>query len=246
MTTTLTVLFFAVAVLYSSVGHAGASGYLAAMALLGMAPAEMRPTALVCNVLVSIIATVQFARAGHLRWRLLLPFALGSVPLAFLGGGLTLPPRPFKVCVGAILLLSAIRLAWDSRAAAEGPPPDEGRGPHPAFAVGAGAGIGIVSGLTGTGGGIFLSPLLLFCRWATPHRVAGVSAAFILVNSLAGLAGNLPGLRNLPPGVPLWAATAVLGGTIGSYIGARRLPPRWLRRVLAVCLAVAAVKLILG
>ena len=170
----LAVLFFVAAVLYSAVGHAGASGYLAAMAFVGVAPATMKPTALVLNLIVGTIALVQFARAGYFSWRLFWPFALGSVPLAFIGGAILLPGHWYKTLVGLVLLLAAARLVWERTSASH----SVGTLPK-APAVACGAGIGLLSGLTGTGGGIFLSPLLLFTGWAETRETGGVSAAFI-------------------------------------------------------------------
>lgn len=238
----LAVLFFVAAALYSSVGHAGASGYLAAMAFLGVPPAVMRPTALVLNLIVATIALVQFARAGYFSWRLLWPFALGSVPFAFIGGAITLPGHWYKTLVGVVLLVAAARLALERRIAA---------GPtlHPAPvvpAVACGAGIGLLSGLTGTGGGIFLSPLLLFTGWAETRETGGVSAAFILVNSAAGLAGNLASVQSLPTETPIYAAAVIAGGLLGSELGSRRIGTPAFRMALAVVLVVAAGKLILA
>ncbi len=238
----LTLLVFAAALLYSSVGHAGASGYLAAMALCGVAPAEMKPTALVLNILVATIATVQFSRAGCFSISLFWPFALASIPLAFLGGALTLSGSFYKPAVGVVLLFTAYRLL---RVA---PTADAMRKTRPvplSGALASGAGIGLLSGLTGTGGGTFLSPLLLVMGWAEVRESAGVSAAFILVNSIAGLAGLLTGVARLPGPVPFWAAAAVAGGLIGSSLGSRHLGSRMLRRLLAAVLVIAGAKLIL-
>jgi len=237
----LSLLIFGAAVLYSSVGHAGASGYLAAMAFFGLAPAVMKPTALVLNILVASLATARFYRARCFSASTLWPFAVGSIPLAFLGGALHLPGGIYKPVVGVILLFAAIRLAWPGQKEAVPPP----KGVPTLPAVASGGGIGLLSGLTGTGGGIFLSPLLLFTGWAETRETAGVSAAFILMNSVAGLAGNLASVRSLPPALPLWVAAAGLGGTLGSGLGSRTLPPRALRFLLAVVLAVAGLKLIL-
>jgi uncharacterized membrane protein YfcA len=236
----LALAFFAGAILYSSVGHAGASGYLAAMAFAGMAPATMRPTALVLNLLVASIATVRFARAGYFSWRLLWPFALGSVPFAYVGGGITLPGDWYRALVGVVLWVAAIRL-WLNLTVSR-----QERQPPVIVAVLCGAGIGLLAGLTGTGGGIFLSPLLLFLRWAETRQTGGVAAAFILLNSLAGLAGNPASLSNLPADLPLWATTVVIGGLIGAEIGSRRIGTPAFRRVLGVVLLVAGGKLILS
>lgn len=221
-------------------GHGGASGYLAAMALVGVLPAVMRPTALVLNVAVASIAAVHFARAGHFSLRLLWPFALGSIPLAFIGGVVQLPGSAYKALVGIILVIAAMRL-WVEAVAKS-----EQRRPLPVVAaIIAGAGIGLLSGLTGTGGGIFLSPLLLFTGWSATRESGGVSAAFILVNSLAGLAGNLAATQTLPAAMPWWVLAVAAGGMIGSTLGSRRVQPRTFRRVLAVVLLMAGGKLAL-
>ena len=234
---------FAAAVLYSSVGHAGASGYLAVMALASVAPETMRPAALVLNLFVATIATFRFRRAGFFSWRLLWPFALGSIPLAFIGGGIVLPGTWYKRLVGAALLIAAARLmVSDTR-----PEPLTGERSEPPVlpAILLGAVIGLLAGLTGTGGGIFLSPILLFSGWAGARQSGGVSAAFILVNSAAGLLGNLGSLQLLPDGMPLWVAVVVLGGMLGTELGTRRVATTTFRRMLGAVLLIAGVKLIL-
>jgi uncharacterized membrane protein YfcA len=236
--------FLFAALLYSSVGHAGASGYLAAMAFVGVAPAIMKPTALVLNLLVASIATYRFRRAGYFSWPLLWPFALGSIPLAFLGGAITLPGHWYKTLVGIVLWVAAIRLFIETRRAAAELPPRTRIVPVWA-AVLCGGVIGLLAGLTGTGGGIFLSPLLLFTGWAETRETGGVSAAFILLNSAAGLAGNLASVRFLPAAMPVWAIAVVVGGVIGSELGSRRIGTRAFRRVLAAVLVVAGAKLVL-
>lgn len=236
----LGVLIFAAAVLYSSVGNAGASGYLAMMAFVGVAPEVMKPTALVLNVLVSVIASAWFYRAGCLTWRELWPFVLGSVPLAVVGGALDLPPAVYKPVVGVVLLVAAARLV-------QAAPRQEARShaiPH-GRAVFAGGAIGLLSGLTGIGGGIFLGPLLLLTGWADARRAAGLSAAFVLATSVAGLAGSAASLRSLPGAILVWAPAAVAGGLIGAGLGSRKLAVTTLRRLLAVVLAIAGLKLIL-
>ncbi|NLF67787.1 MAG: sulfite exporter TauE/SafE family protein [Candidatus Anammoximicrobium sp.] len=235
----LALAILVVAFLYSSVGHAGASGYLAVMSLFSLAPDVIRPTALALNILVACIGSWQFWRAGHFSWRLFWPFALLSVPLAFLGGYLNLPAPVFKVLVGIVLLLSAVRLLFH-------PAADEFlREPSRPLAMSAGAGLGLLSGLTGTGGGIFLTPLLLLLHWAHAKRAAAVSAVFILVNSVAGLAGNLSSMRQFPRFAVVLAVTAVIGGTAGSYLGSCRYPQVVIKRLLAAVLLIAGVKLIL-
>ena len=229
------------AVLYSSVGHGGASAYLAVMALAGLATAVMRPAALVLNLIVAAIGTIRFARAGHFHWRLFWPFAVTSIPFAFLGGMITLPDPVYRRILGLVLLFAAYRL-W--RVFSSGV--EVLRQPPLAAALLWGAAIGMLSGLTGVGGGIFLGPLLLLAHWAEPKPTAAVSAAFIWVNSLAGLLGKPESLGMLPPGIPLWALAAAAGGIVGAGLGSRRLPSLVLRRVLAVVLVVAGGKLFLG
>ncbi len=235
----LTAGVFAVAILYSSVGHAGASGYLAVMSLLSLAPAEIKPIALALNILVASIGTWQFWRAGHFSWPLFWPFAVLSVPFAFLGGYLNLPSHLFKILVGIVLLLSAAQFLLR--------PPAE-REPHQPprlVALGAGGLLGLLSGLTGTGGGIFLTPLLIFLRWGRTKTAAAVSAPFILLNSASGLAGNISATRNFPDFAWALVIAAVIGGTLGSYFGSRRLPQLAIKRLLAIVLTIAGFKLIL-
>ena len=230
----------AVALLYSAIGQAGASGYIAAMSLAGLEPGVIRPTALLLNVLVALLASVQFWRAGHFSWPLFWPFALLAVPMAFVGGALALPARAFQVAVGAVLLLSAAWLPARPRSDAEALAPSR------PLALGVGAGIGLLAGLTGTGGGIFLTPLLLLRRWARAQTAAGVTAPFVLVNSLAALGGNLSATRDLPGlALPLAGAVAI-GGLLGSSLGSRHLPQRVIERLLALVLVIGGVKLMFG
>jgi hypothetical protein len=236
----LVILIFIAAVTYSSVGHAGASGYLAAMALMGVAATEMKPAALVLNIIVATIGTIRFARAGCVSWGMLWPFAAGSVPAAYLGGWLQLPGGVFRPLVGLVLLVAAARLIMTTRPSAG----EATRPPGKPAAIGCGAVIGLLAGLTGTGGGIFLTPLMLLNRWATTRQAAGVSVAFILLNSIAGLAGNVASVRMLPGRIVWWIPAVVIGGAIGSELGARRLAPQALRYILCVVLIVAAAKLI--
>ncbi len=236
----LAVLFFGAALLYSSVGHAGASAYLAAMALVGVPAATMRPTALVLNLFVATIVIVRFTRAGHLPWRSLVPLAAGSVPMAFVGGSIDLPGEVYRPLVAVVLLAGAWRLAT-----ASAPTDDEVRPGVPLLpGVLAGAAIGLLAGLTGTGGGIFLTPLLVLAAWNGTRDAAGLSGAFILVNSIAGLAGLATGGVSLPSALPFWVAAVVAGGLIGSWLGASRFSILNLRRVLAFVLVLAAAKLV--
>jgi uncharacterized protein len=228
-----------VATLYSSVGHAGASGYIAVMSLLSIAPETIKPTALALNILVASIATWQFAKAGHFDWRLFWPFALPAIPMAFIGGYLSLPAVAFNILLGAVLLYAAARLIM--------PPTAESEVKKPPLlaALACGSGIGLIAGLTGTGGGIFLTPLLLAMGWAGAKSAAAVSAAFILMNSVSGLLGNVSSTRFLPPDLTLLLVLAAIGGLIGSVAGSTRLPAKTIKRLLAVVLAIAGAKLLL-
>ena len=237
----LTLLIFIAALLYSSVGHAGASGYLAAMALFNLAPDVMKPTALVLNLVVATVGTIRYARAGHFAWQVFWPFALLSIPCAFLGGSMHLPIQTYRIILGLVLLFAAWRLAFRQSAHAPAEPK-----PMPVTpALGLGAGLGFLSGLTGVGGGIFLSPLLLLLGWADVRKTAGVSVVFILVNSLAGLLGHLASVKNVPHEIVWWAPAALIGGLLGAELGSRRLAPMTMRRMLAVVLVVAGVKMLL-
>lgn len=234
------------AALYSSVGHAGASGYLAAMAIVGMAPGVMRIAALALNILVAAVGTVSYIRAGHFDWRIFYPFAILSVPGAFIGGALDLPPAAYKPVVGGILLLAAAQLLRSAQQPEVAEAEDRRSSSVPLVpGLVAGGAIGLLSGLTGTGGGIFLSPVLLLTGWARTRITSGVSAVFILVNSVAGLAGTSVSLAELPTGLPVWMVAALTGGVIGTQLGSRWLPATVLRYLLSAVLAIAGLKLAL-
>lgn len=243
----LAALFFGTAILYSSVGHAGASGYLAGMALVGLPQAVMKPTALVLNLLVASVVTVRFHRAGLIEWRALAPFVLGSAPLAFVGGGISLPGDVYRVLVGLVLIMAAGRLLQTAIQAATEATASEPRARprHPLIAVAVGGVIGLLAGLTGTGGGIFLTPVLVLSGWVGVRAAAGMSAAFILINSAAGLAGNVASVQSVPAAVPLWGVAVLAGGFIGSELGSRRLGTPVMRGLLALVLLLAGLKLIL-
>lgn len=236
----LTAAFAVAAFVYASVGHAGASGYLAAMALVGVAPAQMKPQALLLNLVVASIALVQFARAGCFNFRLFWPFALGSVPLALLGGAASVSGTTYRLLVAAGLLLAAVRLALAARPSTGQPL----KVPPWPLAVALGAGIGLLAGITGTGGGIYLSPLILFFRWGEARETGGTAAAFILVNSVAGLAGARPPLDAVSAAMPVWMLAVALCGALGAWLGSRHASPPVFRRLLALVLVVAAVKLV--
>ena len=238
----IAVLFFVGAALYASVGHGGASSYLAVMGLFSFAPAVMKPTALALNILVAAVATFKFYRAGLFSWSLFWPFAIASIPAAFVGGATALPGRWYKVLVGVVLLYAAV---WMFRSARK-PLTKEIHSPPLWGAIVAGAAIGFLSGLTGVGGGIFLSPVLLYMGWSETRAASGVAAPFILVNSIAGLLGHLSSVAQLPANIPVWGAAAVVGGWIGASYGSRRAPAPVLRQLLSLVLVVAGAKLIFG
>lgn len=230
---------FAVAVLYSSVGHGGASGYLAVLALMDVVGPKASASALALNILVAGLSWVSFWRAGHFSWKTLAPLVVTSIPAAAVGGWLDVPPSAFKILLAVALGWAAIRMII--------PDPKEGatREPVVPALAAAGGGIGLLSGIVGVGGGIFLSPLMILMRWGDVKRVAAVSAAFIVVNSAAGLAGRAArgGIEFLPYAAPV--AAAFVGGLIGGWLGSRKLGPRWLRALLGVVLALASAKLVL-
>jgi uncharacterized membrane protein YfcA len=227
-----------IAFLYSSVGHAGASGYIAVMSLFGIAATTIKPVALVLNILVASIGTWQYYRAGFFRWRLFWPFAVLSIPLAFLGGYINLPVRTFKLLVGLVLLASAARFFLKP-----GEDPEPTTPPLP-VAIGTGGALGFLAGLTGTGGGIFLTPTMVFLKWAKVKNASAVSALFILVNSVAGLLGNLRATRSFPAFAWVLLLSAGCGGALGSYLGSQRFPQALIKRLLGVVLAIAGLKLI--
>jgi uncharacterized membrane protein YfcA len=232
-------LILVVALLYSTVGHAGASGYLAVMALFGMSSLVMKPTALTLNILVAVIGSVRFYRAGFFSWRTFWPFAVASIPASFIGGGLTLPVPIYKSIVGIVLLYSAVRLFFSAGSADT----RQTKLVPIWIALLLGAGIGLLSGLTGVGGGIFLSPVLLLMGWAKTKETSGVSAAFILVNSIAGLLGHFSAVSYIPPHILYWVPAALIGGWIGTELGTRLLPVTGIRRWLSAVLILAGLKL---
>jgi uncharacterized membrane protein YfcA len=231
-----------VACLYAAVGHAGATGYIAVMSLAGIDPQTIRPVALLLNVLVGGIATFQFARAGYFSRRVFLPLSVASLPAASIGGWLQMPVTLFEAVVGTVLLFSAGQILRESQSA--GAAAEDSQRPSTGLLLGLGFGLGLLSGLTGVGGGVFLTPVLLAMKAAPIKEVAAVSAAFILVNSVAGLAGWLAAGNTLPAvGLPLLAAV-VCGGLVGSQVGAFSMQARTLRLLMAVVLLVAGLKLV--
>ncbi len=227
------------AALYSTVGHAGASAYIALMALFGVPVATMRPTALVLNIVVATFASWRYLSAGLFRGRTLWPILAGAVPMAFIGGSIQLPGEIYRPLVGVILLISAVRFLWPGEFTINA----EAKDPPVPLAIAAGAGIGLLAGLTGTGGGIFLSPLLLYLAWSPTRIASGVTIVFILCNSVAGLAGNLVSVRSLPGELPLYIAAAMTGAVLGTTLGIR-LPVNLILKALGVVLIIAGTKLI--
>ncbi|MBC7353737.1 MAG: sulfite exporter TauE/SafE family protein [Thermogutta sp.] len=231
-------LFF-IACLYSSVGHAGASGYLAWMALLGFAPEEMRPTALVLNVFVATIATLRFSRVRP-RWQFLLYLLVGSAPLAFIGGFVPVPRHVYRPLVAIVLLAAAVRMLV-------GKPSETGTtrpSPSPFLLFLTGAVLGLLAGLTGTGGGIFLTPVLILTQWTSAREAAAITAPFVLINSISGLLGVMAGLQSVPTQLLPTVGTVALGGFLGSTLGSTWFSDVWLRRALSVVLVIAALKLL--
>jgi uncharacterized membrane protein YfcA len=248
----LAAIFIVVAMPYTSVGHAGASGYLAAMALVGVAPELMRPTALSLNIVIASFTTWRFRNARYFDPKVVGAFLIGSVPLAFIGGGIKLPTEVYKALVGVVLLCSSAYLIWRAWFRTDAPsagPEHEPPARVPLIAAPfIGAAIGLLSGLTGTGGGIFLSPLILLLGWAGPKTTAGIAAPFIMINSVAGLSGGLVkgtiAFSTIPSAVLPLAAAALAGAVLGTWLGIYKLSNRLLIATLAVVMIIAAAKLI--
>lgn len=237
----LFLMFFLVAALYSSVGHAGASGYLAIMALMSFAPASIKPTSLVLNIAVALIASLKFIRAGYFDKRIFLAFIITSVPLAFIGGYLTVPANYFKLIAGIFLVVSGVFLLLREYVKANGEMQNE----MPFYAgTLLGSVIGLFSGLIGVGGGIFLSPILIMKRWTTLKKASGIAALFILVNSLSGLAGNLTAVKHLDGNIIYWICAVVLGGLTGSWLGTKKYNNKLIVSFLFVVLISAGIKFI--
>jgi uncharacterized membrane protein YfcA len=236
----LAILFALGAALYSSVGHGGASAYVAAMALFSVAPETMKPTALALNLLVAGFGTWRYWRRGLTNGRLVLAFALTAVPAAYIGGAIQLPGIYYKPLVGILLWLAAARLVWQPKMLAE----RAARAPALWVTLPGGAVLGLLAGLTGTGGGIFLSPLIILMAWEEPRHTSGVVSAFILLNSAAGLAGNVGSVGHLPGELPLFLLSVVFGAVVGTWLGVERLPRPWLLRTLGLVLTIAGTKLL--
>lgn len=238
----LVAAFALAAALYASVGHGGASAYLAIMALLAVDQAVARPTALVLNLFVASIAWWRFTEGSRFNARLFAGLAVSAIPMAYLGGSIALPPELYRPVVGVVLLIAAVQLLWRPRALAE----RETKAPPWPILLLVGGMMGFLAGLTGTGGGVFLSPLLILAGWAGTRETAGVAAAFIVVNSAAGLAGNLASFGELPDAMPWFIGAVIAGGAAGSWLSARHLPRAALLRLLSVVMLIAGAKLVLS
>ncbi len=235
----LAACMFLGAALYTSVGHAGASAYIAFMALFSIAPAVMRPTALTLNILVASFTSFRYARAGLFRWRIVWPFMLGALPFAFLGGGIELPGHYYRPIVGVVLIIAGLRLLWLKQISAS----RVLRDPPVAIGIVLGAGIGFLSGLTGTGGGIFLSPIIIFLGWSELRTASGVAALFVVGKSVAGLLGNLTMVRSLPGELPIYVVAVMLGAMVGTTFGTK-FATSYIQRALGLVLVIAGLKLI--
>ena len=236
----LAVCIFVVAALYASVGHGGASGYLAVMALFSLAPEALKPTALILNVVVAGVGSYLYLSAKQFSWKVFWPFVITSIPASFLGGTFHLPPELYRPALGMVLLFAAWRLFVRRQH-------DEYEDKAPALRVArlVGGLLGFASGLIGVGGGIFLSPLMILLRWAKVKEVSGIAALFILVNSISGLFGHLSSLQHVPDFAPLLAGVALLGGSIGALCGSRHLPVRTILQAMSLMLFMAGGKMFL-
>jgi uncharacterized protein len=232
-------LLFVIAFLYASVGHGGASGYLALMAIYGISPDVMKPTALLLNLFVSAVSFLQFYRGGHFRVKLFWPLALGSVPFAFVGGMMKMDASVYKVVLGLLLVIAVARFFFFGNLKNSEVRPFDVAG-----ALLIGAVIGFLSGLIGIGGGIILSPILLLLKWSDMKQTAAISALFIFVKSLSGLTGQLINGIHFTADMAMYVVVAFAGGMLGAYIGSLKLKAAALKNVLALVLLVAAYKLL--
>lgn len=232
-------LLFIVAFLYSSVGHGGASGYLALMAIYGITPEIMKPTALLLNLFVAGTSFIQFYRGKHFNWKIFLPLAIASIPMAFLGGTMTINSDIYKKILGILLLFPVIRFLFlkENKDVVQKPS-------NTLLSVFIGTAIGLLSGMIGIGGGIILSPILILLHWTNQKQTAAISALFIFVNSIGGLAGQLSKGIQFSPSMYIYVAIAFIGGLAGAYFGSLKFSQDWLKKILAVVLLLASYKLL--
>jgi len=235
------ILLFIVAFLYASVGHGGASGYLALMALAGVAPAEMRPTALILNLFVSATSFIQYYRGGHFRPGIFWPFILASIPMAFWGGRIDIDDALYKQILGLLLLIPIVRFLFYPN-----PSVEELKKANPVLSLGIGGLIGFLSGLIGIGGGILLSPVLLLLKWTDQKQTAAISALFILINSTSGLIGQWTKGIQISSGMYALVIVAFVGGLCGAFLGSLKFDQKVLKYILAAVLMLAAFKLLTG
>jgi uncharacterized membrane protein YfcA len=234
-------LFLIIATLYSSVGHAGASGYLAIMALLSFAPETIKPTSLILNVIVALIASVKFIRAGYFDRKIFTYFIITALPMAFLGGYISIGPKYFKLLAGIFLVVSANILIIKEYIKK---PDANFRQVSIFWGLSIGAVIGLVSGLIGVGGGIFLSPIIIMMGWTSVKKASGVAALFILCNSLAGLAGHITALKTIDNHISYWIVAVLIGGLAGSYLGTKKFNNKLIITFLFVVLLTAGLKFV--
>ena len=231
-------LFLVVAFLYASVGHAGASGYLAVMALLSFTPASIKPTSLVLNIIVSAIASYKFIGEGYFNRKVFFAFAATSIPFAFVGGYMKIDPLYFKMFAGIFLLVSAVLLL--ARQFIK--PVETTRAVNYPLALALGAVIGLISGLIGVGGGIFLSPLLILLRYTKVKEASGIAALFIFCNSILGLLGHYLSIKSIDAMIVYWIAAVVIGGWTGAHLGAKRFNNKFIVGLLFIVLVSAGLK----
>lgn len=225
--------------LYASVGHGGASGYIAVLSIFAVPVATYKPLILVLNIIIASIAFIQFYRAGYFKWKLTWPFLLTSIPCAFLGSKLHLPGNIYHLILGIALIIPVIRLlGFNPKNQSESRPINL------VLALVVGALIGFLSGLLNIGGGIFLSPILILMAWASTKEAAAVSALFIVLNSASGLLGNLSNHVELNSSSYIWFLAAIIGGTTGAYFGSHRFTQITVKYLLSAVLGIASVKLI--
>lgn len=241
-TVSISALLFLGAILYTSVGHAGSSIYVAIMAFFGLETTTIKPTALVLNILVSSFTSFRFLKAKLVDFKLLLPLLVGAIPLAFVGGGIDLPSKVYKSIIGILLLISGLTFLLRKNATREIEP----KLPAPLISVLLGAAIGFTAGITGTGGGIFLSPIVLFLSWTTVKKTSGTAAVFILCNSISGLLGHLSSVKAVPGEVLIYAIAVLGGAIIGTQFGITRFSNNAVKRALGIVLLIAGTKLALG